>query len=42
MESAKTVNADYIITRNTNDFISSPIPAISTEDFLKLFDNVKE
>jgi hypothetical protein len=37
MESAQTVNADYIITRNKNDFSGSPIPAISTEDFLKIF-----
>jgi predicted nucleic acid-binding protein len=42
MESAQTVNADYIITRNTNDFSGSPIPAISTEDFLKLFDDVRK
>jgi predicted nucleic acid-binding protein len=41
MESAQTVNADYIITRNINDFIGSPIPTISTEDFLKLFDDVR-
>jgi predicted nucleic acid-binding protein len=38
MESAKTVNADYIVTRNTKDFRGSSIPAISTKDFLKLFD----
>jgi predicted nucleic acid-binding protein len=42
MESAQTVNADYIITRNINDFSGSPIPAISTENFLKLFDDVRE
>jgi predicted nucleic acid-binding protein len=37
MESAQTVNADYIITRNKNDFRGSPIPTISTEDFLNIF-----
>jgi hypothetical protein len=42
MESAQTVNADYIITRNINDFSGSLIPAISTEDFLKLFDNARK
>jgi predicted nucleic acid-binding protein len=42
MESAQTVNADYIITRNINDFSSSPIPAISTEGFLKLFNDVRQ
>jgi predicted nucleic acid-binding protein len=31
---AKTVSADYIITRNTDDFANSPIPAILPEDFL--------
>jgi len=28
-------NAEYIITRNINDYKSSPIPAISPVDFLK-------
>ncbi|MDR0290499.1 MAG: PIN domain-containing protein [Treponema sp.] len=28
-------NADYLITRNTNDFTKSPVPAISPADFLK-------
>ena len=28
-------NADYIITRNTKDFIKSPVPSISPADFLK-------
>jgi hypothetical protein len=42
MESAQTVNADYIITRNISDFSGSPIPTISTEDFLKLFDDVRK
>ncbi|GHV78000.1 DNA-binding protein [Spirochaetia bacterium] len=26
--------ADYIITRNAGDFVNSPIPALSPEDFL--------
>jgi predicted nucleic acid-binding protein len=42
MEIAQTVNADYIITRNINDFIGSPIPTISTEDFIKLFDDMRK
>jgi hypothetical protein len=42
MESAQTINADYIITRNINDFSGSPIPAISAEAFLKLFDDVRK
>ena len=31
-------NADYIITRNTGDFIKSSVPAISPTDFLKKYD----
>jgi hypothetical protein len=42
MESAQTINADYIITRNINDFSGSPIPTISAEGFLKLFDDVRQ
>jgi hypothetical protein len=34
-ECAKAVNADYIITRNIDDFTGSSIPAILPEDFLK-------
>jgi predicted nucleic acid-binding protein len=34
-ECAKAVNADYIITRNINDFTYSSIPVILPEDFLK-------
>ena len=30
---------DYIITRNIKDFIHSPVPAITPEDFLKEFYN---
>ena len=32
---AAHVRADYIVTRNTEDFINSEIPAILPEDFLK-------
>jgi hypothetical protein len=42
MESAQTVNVDYIITRAISDFSGSPIPAISAEGFLKLFDDAGE
>ncbi|GHV78934.1 DNA-binding protein [Spirochaetia bacterium] len=31
--------ADYIITRNADDFVNSPIPAISPEDFLIKYGN---
>jgi hypothetical protein len=34
-ECAKAVNADYIITRNIDDFTGSSIPAVLPEDFLK-------
>ncbi|GHU81554.1 DNA-binding protein [Spirochaetia bacterium] len=30
-------SADYIITRNTDDFINAPISALSPEDFLKKY-----
>lgn len=33
---AKSVKADYIITRNIKDFTASEVPAILPEDFLKL------
>lgn len=35
-ESASQIHADYIITRNTDDFSTSNVPAITPEDFLKL------
>jgi predicted nucleic acid-binding protein len=38
VECAFAVNADYIITRDMRDFENSPIPVISPEVFLKLFD----
>jgi predicted nucleic acid-binding protein len=34
VECAREVNADYIITRNIEDFSLSPIPAIQPADFL--------
>ena len=34
-ECAKQVRADYIITRNIDDFSNSSIPAITPSDFLK-------
>lgn len=38
---AKTVGADYIITRNTADFLGSEIPAIKPEDFLEMWERGK-
>jgi len=37
-ECAQYINAEYIITRNINDFTNSPIPAISPKDFLKIIE----
>jgi predicted nucleic acid-binding protein len=37
-ECAKSVSAEYIITRNVRDFKSSAIPAITPDDFLKMAD----
>jgi len=34
---AKRVDAQYIVTRNTGDFVNSPVPAISPTDFLSKF-----
>ena len=36
-ECAASVGADYIVTRNMDDFTNSPVPAIAPEHFLKLF-----
>lgn len=36
MECAKTYGAEYIVTRNTNDYKTSEIKAILPKDFLKL------
>jgi len=30
---AKSVNADFIVTRNPKDFVNSTIPAILPDDF---------
>ncbi|MCL1812701.1 MAG: PIN domain-containing protein [Treponema sp.] len=35
VECARSVNADYIVTRDITDFVNSPIPAILPEDFLQ-------
>lgn len=36
---ARKVDAKYIITRNTEDFSESEVPAISPENFLKVISN---
>jgi len=36
VECAKTINADYIVTRNIADFSTSVVPAILPEAFLKI------
>lgn len=33
---AATIGAEYIVTRNTRDFVNSPVKAITPEEFLKL------
>ena len=38
-ECAKQIHADYIVTRNTNDFSTSDTPAIVPDDLLKILDN---
>jgi predicted nucleic acid-binding protein len=35
VECARMINADFIITRDINDFSASPIPAILPEELLK-------
>lgn len=40
-ECAKQIHADYIVTRNTNDFSTSDIPAIIPDDLLKILDSSK-
>lgn len=42
MQCAITFNADFIVTRNVDDFKSSCIPAITPADFCKIFENVEE
>ena len=39
---AAAFSADFIITRNADDFTASPIPAISPEDFCTQFLNTEE
>jgi predicted nucleic acid-binding protein len=34
---AKKIKADYVLTRNTKDFINSPVPAIKPIDFSDLY-----
>jgi hypothetical protein len=36
LECAKSVGAEYIVSRNIDDFANSPIPVILPEDFLKM------
>lgn len=38
-ECAKQIHADYIVTRNTNDFSASDIPAVIPDDLLKILDS---
>ena len=40
-ECAKQIHANYIVTRNTDDFSMSDIPAIIPDDMLKILDNGK-
>jgi predicted nucleic acid-binding protein len=39
MECAKSIQADYIVTRNVKDFAHSPIPAIPPDEFLRIFES---
>lgn len=39
---ALNVHADYIVTRNIKDFAASEIPAVTPEEFLKLFEELGE
>ena len=34
METAKRMNADCIVTRNIRDYINSPVPVMSPEQFV--------
>lgn len=40
-ECAKQIHADYIVTRNTDDFSTSDIPAIIPDDLLKILNDYK-
>ena len=37
-ECAFAISADYIVTRNTKDFVSSRVPAILPDEFLKKYE----
>ena len=39
VECALNVDADYIVTRNVNDYKGSPIHVVKPEDFCALFDH---
>jgi predicted nucleic acid-binding protein len=38
-ECAKSIQADYIVTRNIKDFSHSPIPAVMPDQFLKMINS---
>lgn len=40
--SAKTINADCIVTRNKKDFVASDIPVYELDDFMALLDNGRD
>ena len=39
---AESVFADYIVTRNTNDFVVGPIQCLTPVEFCELFQNEEE
>ena len=41
-ECAVAVNADYIVTRNINDFANSKIKAITPQEFWEIYKKTKE
>lgn len=42
VECATAVKADYIITRDKNDFAESEIPCVTPAEFFNLFDELEE
>jgi hypothetical protein len=36
MQCANRINADYIITRNMDDFIKSPVKSLTAEEFIQI------
>lgn len=38
-ECAKQIHADYIVTRNTNDFSVSDVSAVTPEELLKILES---